>query len=682
LRTNATNVCFPKGTQILFTDYNATIWKTVVAVCLTLSGPYILKIVLSTLRLLYQGLWQERPEIHSGEEDPLLSGDSPTPPETVSSILKHAHDGRDLISKTIEFLRRKGDENATFLVIASTIGFGIFVALTVAGVFSEKSFADRAALWSSERCGRWKFDSRDAPQGADARAAFSDRQKEDRAGQYAINCYEGSNMLPSERCSFFYRPNITYTVSYNWTCPFEKSICADAQAIQFDTGLQDSSVIGVNTKHPYKFRRSSSCAALSPDYPYVKNKTEGNSTTYFYYYGQKVDNFRNKTYIISEYTHRTVGNPFQWPLPFYQVMTYPTTYRPETDFWQPRAELKPPTNSTLAIIFVSAGHIYYQNPSRDPVFPTDTAREFDSEEDVWYYKSDPRARALACIDRTEFCTPDGKRCWTWNKEPEDMAFPSHYYMTKYSLQKSNIYDSIVMRLGSALIAQELVYQFQSAPLDDDHWMKEVERLWQTSLARISWDAWNMASGEDYIHSVNGDGYIDDTPDEAKEAGSLCGIFKFYTDAYTNVNFGNLIGWLLWLPAMWFLSRKARDVVGFVETGLDYVRRCLGTAPRHSTTSPNTHASAQQENGSSQQVPSTTSYSTSNPTAAPSMATTGASNSLPNAAGGNGTEGGQDRMSEDLLVFHWIFILLALIIWALFWGMWVEAYRKYSEVRSG
>jgi hypothetical protein len=98
--------------------------------------------------------------------------------------------------------------------------------------------------------------------------------------------------------------------------------------------------------------------------------------------------------------------------------------------------------------------------------------------------------------------------------------------------------SIQKRLGSALLAQDMISQFKSRGLDDGHWMKEAKRLFLTSPARIQFDAFSIASGEDYTHEVNGDGYVNLTP---PQAGNLCGIWIFKNTDYLNIDFWSLIG---------------------------------------------------------------------------------------------------------------------------------------------
>ena len=100
---------------------------------------------------------------------------------------------------------------------------------------------------------------------------------------------------------------------------------------------------------------------------------------------------------------------------------------------------------------------------------------------------------------------------------------------KWSLENSNIYDSIKWRLGSALVAQRSISQSISRPLSPDQWQVEASQLFATSLARIQYDALAIAGGEDHERP----GYVDNTPDEAK--GHLCGMMKFKTTDYININ---------------------------------------------------------------------------------------------------------------------------------------------------
>ena len=201
----------------------------------------------------------------------------------------------------------------TTMVVIATMLFMAFVAHTVAGVFSAKVATDRAALSSSKHCGIWMFDD-DAGYEAAGRDDLRDYVKEDRAGQYAQNCYNTPSSGYANGCDYFYNQSIPYSVKFEQPCPFKSAnLCLHGlySAVTFDTGFVDASVIGINSPTSYKFRRQSTCSPLNTSEPYIRQVPgKSNETTYRYYYGPK-DNV--------DYTFETSGTPFQWLVPVYSV---------------------------------------------------------------------------------------------------------------------------------------------------------------------------------------------------------------------------------------------------------------------------------------------------------------------------------------------------------------------------
>lgn len=198
--------------------------------------------------------------------------------------------------------------------------------------------------------------------------------------------------------------------------------------------------------------------------------------------------------------------------------TYFSSLYPKDDYWKPIPELRQPNDSTLTIMFISPMHVYHEKPSLDPIFYANKPRLIPGLRRPYYYNPDPRARALACVDRSQLCSPDGDICWsmTTSPVPDKFSSPPAYWLMKWSLDNSNIYDSIKWRLGTALLAQESISQSVSTPLPSNQWQIEASHLFATSLARIQYNAWGIANGEDRQRP----GYIDVTPIEAK--GHLCG----------------------------------------------------------------------------------------------------------------------------------------------------------------
>ena len=136
---------------------------------------------------------------------------------------------------------------------------------------------------------------------------------------------------------------------------------------------------------------------------------------------------------------------------------------------------------------------------------------------------------------------------------EKVSSSAAYWLMKWSLEDSNIYDSVKWRLGTALLAQESVSQFVSLPLPSDQWQLEASQLFATSLARIQYDALGIATGEDRQRP----GYVEVTPDEAK--GTLCGIYKFKSPDHTNINLIAFIGLNILAIAIIILSLNASTI---------------------------------------------------------------------------------------------------------------------------
>lgn len=200
------------------------------------------------------------------------------------------------------------------MVVITTILFGLFVAYTVAGIFSAKIASDKAALSSSTSCGIWTFNTK-AGDEVSYRNDLNNHQKETRASQYARNCYNSPDPNDSLGCNFFYNQSIAFTTKSHQTCPFESpELCLNGlySATTFDTGYVDASVIGINSPATHKFRRKTSCSPLTMTYPYVRRESSKNSndTSYRYYYGP-TDN--------TEFTFKTSGNHFEWLVPVYSV---------------------------------------------------------------------------------------------------------------------------------------------------------------------------------------------------------------------------------------------------------------------------------------------------------------------------------------------------------------------------
>ncbi|OCL08785.1 hypothetical protein AOQ84DRAFT_406004 [Glonium stellatum] len=550
--------------QFLESNYWATWPKFAVTASLLLSSIYLWEIWKSLLLQIHCFL--NRKHSWFNQTNTVDDPDSESQP-LVARQIRRARGGRDLLKESFNSFFESGQRiygsHAIITIVVLFTLFGAFVVEVLAGMFSERIATDKAAILASSHCGLYEFDDTRAGDEEAARADVYLYGREKRAGEYAQSCYGPSDTPQLMRCDSFYNSSIGFDrPEHDRICPFkDPNICASGYSpgsgVTFDTGLVDSSILGVNFKPTHKFRRRTTCSPLNMDHPHIKrwHNRRTNTTGYHYYYGGIYDQY-NHSRLITPYTLDTSGDSFNWLAPGYWVNTFGTTLL-GGDVYRPIPALETPDDSTLTIIFVLSTHILYNKPSNDPIFPA--AEEFTKpdEREPYWINHIPIARPLACVDTTLLCSPDGKRCWSMHAPIDDANNTTAYWFMKYALGNSNTYDSIKLRLGTALLAQQRIGQARSLPLRDGHWEDEAAHLFATSLARAQFDAWSIACGEDHERP----GYKDSTPDQVK--GRLCGLYKFNKDGYINIELGAFVGLLLVLPVTYLLSRetkKAEEII--------------------------------------------------------------------------------------------------------------------------
>lgn len=232
-------------------------------------------------------------------------------------ILESARDSQETIWRYVKVFIRGSKKQikspSTPAIVITTVLFGLFVAQSVAGVFSAKIASDKSGLSSSTYCGIWQFDPKSGGEAAD-RADMKNYHDEARASQYARSCYGSPEPTSTLSCRVFYNQSIAFSTSTRQKCSFSSvELCLGDlhSATTFDTGLIDASVIGINAAQTHKFRRVTTCSPLNMSEPYVrKRRQDANDTVYQYYYGAKEN---------TDYTFRTFGYPFEWLVPVYSV---------------------------------------------------------------------------------------------------------------------------------------------------------------------------------------------------------------------------------------------------------------------------------------------------------------------------------------------------------------------------
>jgi hypothetical protein len=144
-----------------------------------------------------------------------------------------------------------------------------------------------------------------------------------------------------------------------------------------------------------------------------------------------------------------------------------------------------------------------------------------------------------------------------------------------ALKKSNTYDSIKLRLGSSLLAQQRVGEARSQALANNHWELEAEHMFKTSLARAQFDAWSLASGEDHDQDT-----YKNTVDEFAEG--MCGLFKFRAAGHVNIRL-----WPFWLlcsvlPITFLLSVELKTYGQIWHSAISSAREILPKRSNGST----------------------------------------------------------------------------------------------------
>lgn len=191
----------------------------------------------------------------------------------------------------------------------------LLAGLTVLGFFIPFMVVvdGKPVLLTSDVCGVWIFNPADDDR-ADlmAHGDTLDRDKEVRAGEYERTCYNRTGFPYPGLCSAFAERKIPMKdPDRNFECPFDDDICVTTTGNLFlDTGRVDANVIGINVeKGKYSFRRSTACAPLRTDDPYVQSDTD--TGPFRYYYGNTTSR---------ESTFQSVGLPFNdVPVPGYDL---------------------------------------------------------------------------------------------------------------------------------------------------------------------------------------------------------------------------------------------------------------------------------------------------------------------------------------------------------------------------
>jgi len=482
---------------------------------------------------------------------PNLPGFASTNAQPLAKAFKENRGIRDLFADSFLSTELRSNCERFKLLLFTAIVALLASGVLAGGYFWAQIRIDGPARLASDKCGLWLFEGEKRSEAA-TRARMLDLEKEERAAQFAEDCYDRPGSAAA-KCKILYRPTLPMETTYTNDCPFTNDICRLNRTVAFTTTITDAKDLGINSPSTPHFRRSTTCTPLSMEYPFIQNKTQNGTTTFTYHYGSKQIGEK-----VINHTYSTVGDPWDRLAPVYDLFAYSSNADGSGHpVWTPHPDLTPPAYSTVTIIFVSSLRILYEQYSSDPIFPADEEFYLDGDPKAWFRNSDPRARPLACITTIEVCAPDGKTCWNVNEPSSNSSFPDdtpEFILLYAALYKTDIYYSLAKRQGRSLLAQKKVSQYFSAALGDDPWVAEVENWVRTALARTSINAWSVAGGEDSVHANKG-GFVEVT----KGYGNLCGRYKYNPQGYQSLRFVPLMLLVAALPIIWILSWDARSV---------------------------------------------------------------------------------------------------------------------------
>ena len=186
----------------------------------------------------------------------------------------------------------------------------------------------------------------------------------------------------------------------------------------------------------------------------------------------------------------------------------------------------------------------------DPIFPAQRYRALfesigPSFLPVGYFNDNEYSSAISCEENVEICDAQINRCgsfprgfsrpdiWLRNWEHHDFVKLNKHVLTSILLQ-SALGDSSIA-CSTALEAASHCNFYDCTDLPDDQWILEVRRWFEASLAKIQLNVLDIARGT----GNQGDDYQDMDP----MYRGICGMVKFKSNGWRNVNFWGLLSLL-------------------------------------------------------------------------------------------------------------------------------------------
>lgn len=197
----------------------------------------------------------------------------------------------------------------------------------------------------------------------------------------------------------------------------------------------------------------------------------------------------------------------------------------------------------------------HTNSRRDPIFSAEDSFRIPSKHGMmtFWRNNSTRAGVLGCADDLLICDATGRTCWDNSNYSTalpaimDTGTRNAFYLLKLALDNSSAMKAMPFRTASALDASRRLNSLYSMRLAENQWEVESEIIFRTSLARMQVNVFDFARGT-YAHYPGVQNHAGD------ELRGACGIVKFQTTGYTNVNTAGFWG-LNALCIVLFLSSR-------------------------------------------------------------------------------------------------------------------------------
>ena len=213
---------------------------------------------------------------------------------------------------------RRSDQGWARVIMWTILVIG-FIGYSVGSSLSATMPAGSSGLSASEHCGPYGL-RKDAGAEAQDKDDLLQAKKEGEARQYGRDCYGHSSLAIPDQCNFFVGQAIPYDVHLEQECPFKDiNLCPGGgyTAARFTTGLVDASLLGINAEKAPKFNRTLICVPLDMNQGFIKEippDSQHHDYRYEYHLGPVSGSEHH-----SDYTFRTLGDPFKWDMPGYSM---------------------------------------------------------------------------------------------------------------------------------------------------------------------------------------------------------------------------------------------------------------------------------------------------------------------------------------------------------------------------